>query len=182
MITFWVNSKIPSRGGSDHKSNYQSKVYAHWQSSYRLTKCWKDVSISSMVLMKMMCEKKKRLYTWPLNPKPWPPPWPRSSLTPLPQTLSLAVGCVRWFPPSAGSHHFTPTWSLCGPENRPNPLGPRWHQVTHIVRFATHPAQKSISEQMSLLKMEHPSSTKVQFDCNYNVKLQMFLLLESLFR
>ena len=159
MITFWVNSKIPSRGGSDHKSNYQSKVYAHWQSSYRLTKCWMDVCISSMVLMKMMCEKKKRLYTWPLNPKPWPPPWPRSSLTPLPQTLSLAVGCVRWFPPSAGSHHFTPTWSLCGPENRPNPLGPRWHQVTHIVRFATHPAQKSISEQMSLLKMEHPSST-----------------------
>ena len=97
-----------------------------------------------------------------LNPEPWPPPWPRSSLTPLPQTLSLAVGCVRWFPPSAGSHHFTPTWSLCGPENRPNPLGPRWHQVTHIVRFATHPAQKSISEQMSLLKMERPSSTKVQ--------------------
>ena len=50
-------------GGSDHKSNYQSKVYAHWQSSYRLTKCWKDVSIRSMVLMKMMCEKKERLYT-----------------------------------------------------------------------------------------------------------------------
>ena len=164
MITFWVNSKIPSRGGSDHKSNYQSKVYAHWQSSYRLTKCWKDVSISSMVLMKMMCEKKKRLYTWPLNPKPWPPPWPRSSLTPLPQTLSLAVGCASaGFPLQLGSHHFTSTWSLCGPENRPNPLGPRWHQVTHIVRFATHPAQKSISEQMSLLKMERPSSTKVHW-------------------
>ena len=79
-----------------------------------------------------------------LNPEPWPPPWPRSSLTPLPQTLSLAVGCASaGFPLQLGSHHFTSTWSLCGPENRPNPLGPRWHQVTHIVRFATHPAQKS---------------------------------------
>ena len=79
-----------------------------------------------------------------LNPEPWPPPWPRSSLTPLPQTLSLAVGCASaGFPLQLGSHHFTSTWSLCGPENRPNPLGPRWHQVTHIVRFATHLAQKS---------------------------------------
>ena len=46
-------------------------------------------------------------------------------------------------PPSAWIHHFTSTRSLCGPENRPNPLGPGWHQVTHIVRFATHLAQKS---------------------------------------
>ena len=100
-------------------------------------------------------------HTFPL---PWPSPLTRvASLDTPPLSLSLAVGCAHWFPPSVGQHHFTPTGSLCGPGDRPNPPRPRSHQVTHIVRFATHPAQKSISEQMSLLKMEHPSSTKVQF-------------------
>ena len=69
-----------------------------------------------------------------------------ASLDTPPLSLSLAVGCAHWFPPSVGQHHFTPTGSLCGPGDRPNPPRPRSHQVTHIVRFATHPAQKSISE------------------------------------
>ena len=80
-------------------------------------------------------------------PVPWPSPLTRvASLDTPPLSLSLAVGCAHWFPPSVGQHHFTPTGSLCGPGDRPNPPRPRSHQVTHIVRFATHPAQKSISE------------------------------------
>ena len=80
-------------------------------------------------------------------PLPWPSPLTRvASLDTPPLSLSLAVGCAHWFPPSVGQHHFTPTGSLCGPGDRPNPPRPRSHQVTHIVRFATHPAQKSISE------------------------------------
>ena len=87
-------------------------------------------------------------------PLPWPSPLTRvASLDTPPLSLSLAVGCAHWFPPSVGQHHFTPTGSLCGPGDRPNPPRPRSHQVTHIVRFATHPAQKSISELVSAPKM-----------------------------
>ena len=76
-----------------------------------------------------------------------------ASLDTPPLSLSLAVRCAHWFSPSVGQHNFTPTGSLCGPGDRPNPPRPRSHQVTHIVRFATHPAQKSISELVSAPKM-----------------------------
>ena len=89
--------------------------------------------------------------------------WPGSHhWTPTPVPLT----CCWMFPldsPSVGIHHFTSTGSLCGPENRPNPLGPRSHQVTHIVRFVTHPAQKSKIWTSQSSKKVRPFTVATQY-------------------
>ena len=63
-----------------------------------------------------------------------------------PQFLSLAVGCVCWIPPQQDHTTWSPTRQPCGPGDRPYPPRPRSHLVTHIMRFVTHPARKSIFE------------------------------------
>ena len=96
--------------------------------------------------------------------------WPGSHhWTPTPVPLT----CCWMFPldsPSVGIHHFTSTGSVCGPENRPNPLGPRSHQVTHIVRFDTHPAQKSNIWTCQSSKKVLPFTVATQLNSEYQLQ------------
>ena len=78
----------------------------------------------------------------------------------LPQSLSLAVGCVRWIPPQQDHTTWSPTRQPCGPGDRPYPPRPRSHLVTHIVRFVTHLARKSISELL------HRKDSFSLYDCS----------------
>ena len=85
----------------------------------------------------------------------------------LPQSLSLAVGCVRWIPPQQDHTTWSPTRQPCGPGDRPYPPRPRSHLVTHIVRFVTHLARKSISELL------HRKDSFSLYDCsNTRIKIE----------
>ena len=61
--------------------------------------------------------------------------------TPSPQSFHLPMCVAAGKPPSAGHITKVPTGQACGPEIRPNPLGPESHPVTHIVSFP-YPAQE----------------------------------------
>ena len=52
--------------------------------------------------------------------------------TPSPQSFHLPVCVAAGKPPSAGHITWVPTGQVCGPEIRPNPLGPESHPDTHI--------------------------------------------------
>ena len=75
------------------------------------------------------------------HPKPWSSPYTRvaSLNSPL-----LMLMCRLVYSPSArvtSRKYIPPDWPN-GPKDRPNPLGPRSHPVTHIVSL-TYPAWKS---------------------------------------
>ena len=78
-----------------------------------------------------------------LSPSPGHPSIPGSHLwTPIPPLLMLM--CRLVYSPSArvtSRKYIPPDWPD-GPKDRPNPLGPRSHPVTHIVSL-TYPAWKS---------------------------------------
>ena len=52
--------------------------------------------------------------------------------TPSPQSFHLPMCVAAGKPPSAGHITWVPTGQVCGPEIRPNPLGPESHPDTHI--------------------------------------------------
>ena len=70
--------------------------------------------------------------------------------------------------PSARSHHLSTTRQPCGPGDRPYPPRPRSHLATHIVRFVTHLARKSISELL------HRKDSFSLYDCS-NTRILFFL-------
>ena len=78
-------------------------------------------------------EIKKTVYLITLPPCPGQPHWPGSyHWTPSPQSFHLPMCVAAGKPPSAGHITWVHTGRVCGPEIRPNPLGPESHPDTHI--------------------------------------------------
>ena len=120
-------------------------------SQQKLTKCMDDDELDEHVVWI------KEDFLLNHFPEPWPPHWPRSLTTPVPITCCWM--CLLDHP-SARSHHLSTTRQTCGPGDRPYPPRPRSHLATHIVRFVTHLARKSISELL------HRKDSFSLYDCS----------------